>query len=210
MTHLNSGQGIVNHASHSNSGVTPPLYSADVDSLSNGDKLFIFYTMGCLANKFDISDAISEHYINNADGGAVAFIGNSRYGWFSPGHPGNGTSDKYDKEFFKRLFDDGYNHIGETLAMSKKTYLGSSGSDGAYRWVQFCLNLLGDPEMTIHTSSENCKPITVHNEGDADLIVSNIELGYQSGEPTGWLDANPKSFTVSPSGSEPMSVCVSR
>ena len=92
------------------------------------DKYYIFYSAGCTSNKFEHSDAIAEHHILNTNGGAVAYIGNSRYGWYYSGSPGSGPSDNYDKEFYKRLFADDYDHIGETLAMSKQTYIPNSGS----------------------------------------------------------------------------------
>jgi hypothetical protein len=57
-------------------------------------------------------------------------------------------------------------------------------------------------------AEEICKTLTLSNEGDADLIVNDITVDYQSGEPTGWLKANQKSFTVSPGGSKAVNVCV--
>jgi hypothetical protein len=80
--------------------------------------------------------------------------------------------------------------------------LGSTGRDEYYGFGRV------DAQEAVANAQENLQIITVTNEGDADLVVSNIEIYYQTGEPTGWLDANPKSFTVSPSGSEPVSVCV--
>jgi len=59
-----------------------------------------------------------------------------------------------------------------------------------------------------HTAGVNCKTLTVFNEGDGNLVVDNIEILYQSGEPTGWLDADPKSFMVSSGGTKRVSVCV--
>jgi putative hemolysin/PKD repeat protein len=70
-------------------------------------------------------------------------------------------------------------------------------------------------------SPENCQPILVSNEGDSDdpllqgvggvaddLLVGDIEIGYEPGEPTGWLDANPKFFAVPSGSSQVLSVCV--
>ncbi len=57
-----------------------------------------------------------------------------------------------------------------------------------------------------HTDGVNCKAFTVFNEGDGYLVVDDIEIHYQSG--SGWLDANPNSFTVSPGGTKRVSVCV--
>jgi len=203
---INSGQGIVNHYTHANEYETPPLSISDVDALNNGEKYFIFYSGGCRANKFEDADSVSEHYILNSNGGAVAFIGNSRYGWYSPGSAGQGTSDKYDKEFFK-CFNDGYHHVGETLARSKMAFISQSTSDGSFRWIQYCLNLLGDPEMTIK-KEEISETIIVSNVGNIDLDVSDITVNYQAGESIGWLSASPTQFTLSPSSSQVVTVTV--
>jgi hypothetical protein len=202
---INSGQGIVNQASHGNEWSVPPFDISDVDNLQNDQKYFVFYSMACYTNAFDRSDCIAEHFLLNNHGGAVAYIGNSRYGWYYSGQPGNGPGDQYDKEFFKFL-SQGYKHIGETLAKSKVTFIPQSGDNGPFRWIQYCLNLLGDPEMTIHTE-EFGKSLRVYNDGDMNLVVSDITKRHQAGEPIGWLDANPKSFIV-PVGTTPQEVTV--
>ena len=178
MNHLNMGQGIINHASHSSHEITPPLHYLDVDSLINEDKYFIFYSIGCSTNKFEESDAISEHYILNSNGGAVAYIGNSRYGWYTSGSPGDGPSDKYDKEFFKQLFVNGYEKIGETLAMSKHSYISISGSDNSYRWLQYTINLLGDPEMNILTQDPGSESETLDLSNGWNLITIPVDSGH--------------------------------
>jgi len=203
---INSGQGMINQASHGNEWSVPPFSISDVDDLQNGLKYFVFYSTACYTNAFDTSDCIAEHFLLNTHGGGVAYIGNSRYGWYYPALPGQGPSDQYDKEFFKFL-SQGYKHIGETLAKSKITFVSQSGSDGAFRWIQYCLNLLGDPEMTVHTE-EFGKSLRVYNDGDANLNVADIGKRYGAGEPTDWLFAKPTSFTV-PVGSTPQEVIVS-
>ncbi|HAW49772.1 TPA: hypothetical protein DCX16_02320 [bacterium] len=144
----NTGLGIINHAGHANYWIVPPFYISDVDKLKNSDKPFIFYTIGCFPGKFEKEDCIGEHFINNNQGGAVAFIGNSRYGWYEYGNTKK-YSGEYDIEFFRQYFEEAQTIIGKTLALSKITFVPKSNSDGPYRWIMFCLNLLGDPEMTI-------------------------------------------------------------
>ena len=156
---LSYGYNLVNHIAHANqdflcltgqSSCTQRLSKTDADTLSNSMKYSVFYSVGCYSNAFD-NDTISEHFMNNANGGTVAYTGNSRSGWYSPGST-NGPSDKYDKEFFKSLFNDGIYHIGKTLADSKITYISQSSDDGdGMRWLQYAINLLGDPELPIWT-----------------------------------------------------------
>jgi len=65
--------------------------------------------------------------------------------------------------------------------------------------------LYGDIEQYSHTFAilsvdgpDNCKSVTVYNDGDADLEISDVTISYGAGEPTGWLDAERKSFTLTP------------
>jgi hypothetical protein len=206
---INDGVGIFAQNSHGNPYVTPPLGTSDVDGLNNGDRLFLFYSMACDTNRYDLAsgDAISEHYILNDHGGAVAYVGNSRFGWYVPGYPGSGPSDQYEKEFF-RLFHDGYMHVGEILARSKAAFISSSQSEGSYRWIQYGLNLLGDPEMDIRTQEAPSQPITVYNDGNAVLSVTATTDHYSSGEPSGWLSASPRVYQVSQGSSQKVTVTV--
>ncbi|MGA1868322.1 MAG: C25 family cysteine peptidase [bacterium] len=154
MDHLNKGYHLVNHFAHSwysSMGVGPDVLSIpDIDALSNSPKYSIMYSISCWPNAIDY-DCIAEHFVLNPNGGGVSFVGNTRYGWYYQGTPGLGKSDKYDQEFFKALYLDGVYNIGETLAQSKLAYISSSQNANEYRWVQYSLNLLGDPEMPIWT-----------------------------------------------------------
>ena len=157
MNDLNRGYGIVNHVGHGNVGVigidSDALYNADMDALSNNPNNSVFYSMSCLSNAFE-QDSFSEHFVLNPNGGGIAYIGNSRYGWYYPGWPGYGPSDLFDKEFFKSLFNEGFYQVGETLADSRIPFIPNSQSgDTVERWIQYSLNLLGDPETKIWTSS---------------------------------------------------------
>jgi len=169
---MNAGPHIVNHVGHGNFGgfsVKEWVSSGDAYSLSNSPKNFILYTISCMSNGFD-HDSVSEHFMNNPNGGTVAYIGNSRYGFFIPGYPGGGPSDKYDQEFFNSLFNDNFYHVGETVADSKIAYIGQSQQDGnAMRWLQYAINLLGDPELPIWT--ETPRNFTINKPSE---ITANI------------------------------------
>ncbi|MCD6341051.1 MAG: carboxypeptidase regulatory-like domain-containing protein, partial [Desulfurococcales archaeon] len=155
---LNVGYNIINHIDHANwncMGVGyfnhgANLYSSDMDALTNESKQSVLYSVGCWAAAFD-HNAVSEHFVNNPNGGGVAFIGNSRYGWYIVGNPGNGPSDLYDKMFFQSLFWDNACQIGFTNASAKVYYIGSCQSYNVMRWCQFVLNVLGPTEMPIWT-----------------------------------------------------------
>ncbi len=152
MEAINSGANLQNHDGHgfyyvmgAGSGY---LYSSNMDALANRDRPGILYSIGCWVGAFDY-DAISEHYVNNPNGGGVAFIGNSRYGWGSPGNPGYGYSDKLDTEFYKWVFDLGVTRIGVAMALNKATFVPYSRQANVFRWHQYQVNLLGEPSMRI-------------------------------------------------------------
>jgi hypothetical protein len=169
---LNAGPHIVNHEGHgytSGFGVgTEYFRNSDADTLDNFPKVFILYTISCNSNAFD-ANSLSEHFMNSPDGGSVAYIGNSRYGWYWPGNPGEGPSDLYDQAFFNSLFTDNFYHLGKTVADSKAMYIGQSQQDGdAMRWLQYAINLLGDPELPIWTDPPRNFTITKPPEITAD------------------------------------------
>ncbi len=154
---LNAGPNIVNHNGHANTTVMGVghheyLRITDMDMLNNDERPSVLYSIGCFPAAID-NDCIAEHFVTNAGGGGVAFIGNSRYGWGSPGNPLYGYSDRFDQQFFRMLFDEGIEHIGQTLAAAKSVYVPFAQTTNVYRWCEFEINLLGDPEMPIWTDT---------------------------------------------------------
>jgi len=156
---FNSGKNIINHYHHGSItgfDVGAGYWSrSDMDALDNSDKLSVLYTISCLSGAFDY-DCLGEHAIRNSDGGCVAYIGNSRYGWGSPGHPSQGSGPQLDIKFFKCLFEQNSYHAGKTLADAKSFYTPQAQEEGSgqyLRWAIYALNLLGDPELCIWTDS---------------------------------------------------------
>jgi hypothetical protein len=152
---MNEGQNIINHDGHANYSVmgvgTGYLYNSDMDGLYNNPRNSILFSIGCWPAAFDY-DCIAEHFVNNPNGGGVAFIGNSRYGWGSPGNPECGYSDRYDQQFFAALFSRDFYHIGATVADMKTSFVPRSQQENVYRWCMYEINLLGEPEMPIWTN----------------------------------------------------------
>jgi len=180
-TAINSGQNLLNHDGHAWYTVMSIgqdyLLRNDMDNLSNGDRQGILYSIGCWSSAIDY-DAIAEHYVNNANGGGVAFIGNSRYGWGSPGNPCYGYSDRFDANFYNILLLRKLTHIGYTLAMNKVDFIPRSRAENVYRWHQYQLNLLGDPEMPIWTDTPSVlsvfRPDTLQNGMEVIITVRNF------------------------------------
>jgi len=180
---INAGQNMMNHAGHCAYTVMSvgngSLYRADMDTLSNGGRLGFLYSIGCWPAAFDY-DCVAEHFVNNPGGGGVVFVGNSRYGWGSPGNPGYGFSDIFDIEFFNQLFTESVVKVGATLAATKAAYAPRSCVENVYRWHQYQLNVLGDPELAIWTDS--LRSLTVHRPdsvpvGTSEFLVTVLDGG---------------------------------
>ncbi len=128
------------------------LDRADASGLTNAAAQPLVYSIGCWPASFD-KDCVAERLVENPFGGAVAFIGNSRYGWGSPGNPGYGYSDRFMAEFYRQLFPGGLNHVGSALAVAKAAFVPLSQAENVYRWHQYEVNLLGDPELSLWTDA---------------------------------------------------------
>ncbi len=153
---INEGQNIINHDGHCwinamcvGSGC---LSLSDMDGLTNSPKNSILYSIGCWPAAFDY-DCMAEHFVYNPNGGGVAFIGNSRYGWGSPGNPLYGYSNLVDQQFFRALFEDDIYHLGTASADAKAFYVHRSRQKNVFRIHQYEVNLLGDPEMPVWTDA---------------------------------------------------------
>ncbi len=153
ITALNAGQNLMNHADHSGSDFMGTGYvnhgiglgNSDMDALTNANKQGIFYSMGCDPAAYDSSNCIAEHFVRNSNGGGIAFVGNSRYGWYYPGQY-NSLSMEYDVEFFKSIFQDNLYKLGAAFSDHKNDGVGSA-SVSRYCYTE--LTLLGDPELPI-------------------------------------------------------------
>ena len=141
------GYGIVNHIGHgSYADMSVGLGGATikrpaVDALTNGDRLFLLHAINCTSAAID-RDAIAEHFLTNPAGGAVAAFGSTRFDF-------PGTSDAYDKEFYRLLFRDGVRRVGRATTGAKVPFVPLSQFDNSHRWTQFALTLLGDPMLPV-------------------------------------------------------------
>jgi PKD repeat protein len=201
---LNSGVHIVNHMGHGNYATFGDLTISDVNGLTN-DLPFILYTQACMVAGFDQStDSIAEKFVTG-EHGAVAFIGNSRYGWYSPGST-SGTSQQYDLSFFSQVYEDNVTNLGKALSLSKEEHASSAASPGTYRWVYMELNLLGDPETEVlmHSRPEHdlaLKAIVIdscflHEECKVSVRVQNLGQCSEEGTVHLYVDGTLVDTTV--------------
>ena len=140
---LNEGQHIVSLSGHGWWGGCCGLEPSMKTSLNNGGATFIAYADSCLTNQFDVDDAISEGLVQNDHGGAVAYVGNTRFSWI-------GVGDDFQRNFFKGL--PATRALGVLNDRRLAMVNANTGFWPVYnRWSIFSLNLIGDPEMRVWT-----------------------------------------------------------
>jgi PKD repeat protein len=187
---LNSGPHLVNHMGHGSYSSFAGMDISDAGELVNGDP-FVLYTQACMVAGFDQDDCIAEEFMKG-ENGAVAFIGNSRYGWYSSGSTA-GSSHNYDLSFFSQVFNDNVIQLGRALSLSKEEWTGSAYSDSSMRWVYMELNLLGDPETSILMGGSINHPPVCGFTYHPDLPGVGEEVHFQDrssdvdGEIVSWL-----------------------
>ena len=167
LAYLNQGNNLANHIDHSSTDFMGTGYTnhglglsgSDMSGLSNGDRQSILYSIGCWACDYISTTCIAEAFVRNAGGGGVAFVGNSRYGWYSP-YTNNVLSLRCDRYFFRWLFWQDYYRLGECFSIHKDDAV---TSDSTYQYIYTELTLLGDPEMPIWTAEP--QGLTVSHAG---------------------------------------------
>lgn len=131
-----------------------------------GNGNMIITTTACTTNAFDNyyhwgnPDAevacLGTTLIRNPNKGAIAYLGCSRAGFFSPGREVSDDSFYYEEKFYKNLFSSSLSdkNYGKVVALSKAEVSSKCYNDSLsfYRWIQYGLNPLGDPEMPIFTA----------------------------------------------------------
>ncbi|MCK5740414.1 T9SS type A sorting domain-containing protein, partial [bacterium] len=151
----------------------------------------LVYSHGCLAARFDSDDSIGELFVTLPNF-AVAFIGNTRYGWFNEGQI-DGPSTHLNREFINAIYGHGITslsaaHAQSQIATAPFVDLPREWESGATRWTFYSCNVLGDPALELWTnaiayfSTVNC-PETIPLETrqltigtgirDAVVVLSN-------------------------------------
>lgn len=152
---LTGGTNIVSHLGHCNVQDALKMTNDDIPDFTNDGTTHMsnfLYSQGCYAGSFDDrdpdwlypGDCFGEEFVLD-DGGAVAAVLNSRYGWGDPGGT-NGSSQFFAREFFDALFGEGIHALGEVNDDSKMDSAWALSLSGV-RWCYYELNVFGDPAM---------------------------------------------------------------
>ena len=146
---INDGCQYVNHFGHANTSyvagwsnwdITPSLFAG-----ANGidHNYFVFKSQGCICGDF-ADDCILERMVVNTTG-AVAAVGNSRYGWYN--QSGDGPSNHYHRELIDAHSHERLANLGEALKECKiqtAPFITIDGEIGVLRWTFYALNIMGD------------------------------------------------------------------
>ena len=186
----NVGCHLLNHLGHSSTGYNMKIYNSDItvsnfqnDGISRG--FVIGYSQGCYNGAFDnrgtgsgySSDCFSENITVLATG-EVATLGNSRYGWYSPGNT-NGASQYLDREFYDAIFGEGMTQIGVANSDSREDNAARILSSGVIRWCAYEITLFGDPTMDIWTA----QPTTISANHPNALPIGSGEINITTDAP---------------------------
>ena len=153
-------------------GLESGSYDTSDASSQTGMVAFI-YTDACLTGHFDKNSnsidgysyttepCLAENFLRNANtlGGALAYMGCARYGWGEPdaapasNTANGGPSTVYAYKFYDRMYETTNRTIGVAFAMHKADMASQCGSNAEERWIQFGVNLLGDPAIKMPTGT---------------------------------------------------------
>lgn len=156
MKHLSNGY----HHLHVNSHGYDTNWSMEVGgnfynshaSLIKNNTPTIIATTACLTNSFDKPDScLGESFIRCPSNGVVAYLGASREG-LGGGWSTLGISSTYNGLFYQNMFRN-QGTLGEAVAYAKNTNVANCKKYVEDRFIQYGLNLLGDPELNIYTDS---------------------------------------------------------
>lgn len=173
------------------------FYTDDVSEIS-ASNWSIITTIACNTNAFDSAaypdpahyaePCLSETFIRSPNTKVLAYLGCSREGIaYVDSEYSLWPSGHYNDEFYRRLFSSEINGIsfGELVTKAKMNYIGSSINNELYRWIQFGLNPMGDPEMPVYKEiPDRIKDVSIKYENssisvnlsDNESIVTFTEL----------------------------------
>ena len=133
----------------------------------------LFTSGACNTAAFDSSNCLADLLLCSQHG-AIVYYGSSRDGWSTSSAPGPST--KYLGEFYKKQIlnqPSAYkNRFAAVVAESKSALINEASTDNEYRWLQFSMNPLGDPELQIQNNLINNIYGYVSCEGNSITVSS--------------------------------------
>lgn len=178
---LNQGYGFFHYSGHANTQSiameTGPAFSTVHATELRNQESGIMFSTSCDLNAYDsIDPCLSESFLRNPDGGCVGFFGSTRYGF---GYPDTllhlGPSYNYSSSFLKYIFGEEAGSaspaLGDVASRAKSDFIFSSSAGGAYYFLLYAINVMGDPELPILTENPSTfDNVRLYRLGDALTI----------------------------------------
>lgn len=180
---INSGKFMVFHRDHGytgGSGWAHPYYTTtSMNSLSNGDRLPVVFSMNCHTGEYQLSNCFAEKFIRMENKGAVGVVAAAYYSysgfndalsegvidaiWADPGiYPdfgSGGTGENYSIGVGNEIYTMG-DVVNQGLYAMEQNWDGGS-SDNEYQYELY--HWFGDPAMKIWTSNPNSNIISANH-----------------------------------------------
>jgi hypothetical protein len=140
---FNNGAVLINYIGHAGLdrlAMEKLLWTGDIPSLQNGDKLPIMTAMTCVVGRFGIPgyDSLSEALVLKSNGGVIAM-------WAPTGLSLNYLARQLAEKFFKAAFQAREKTIGKALLKAMADYSAADGQP----FMLYIYTLLGDPALEI-------------------------------------------------------------
>ncbi|MBU7048447.1 MAG: hypothetical protein HXS54_18600, partial [Theionarchaea archaeon] len=166
--HMGLGITAAHHINYEIGG-TVTWYSSDVSSLTNTFwPVFISAADSC--GDFREDDCLAEEYVKKCK--AIAALTNADYMWYSAQNACQ-YSGEFAESFFRALFSDGKEHLGDMLNKGKSYMVSSAQTNSTYRWCYYEINLIGDPETPVLTKR---KSVSITNPIDGTYVYNNSTI----------------------------------
>jgi PKD repeat protein len=226
---INSSDGklFVLHRDHGYVGgsgwATPEFLTSDINSLNNGNKLPIVFSINCHTGEYQLGECFAERFLRHSNGGAVGVFGAAYYSY-------SGYNDGLTIGFFDAIWANpglipnftgsGDNPSGSPAAHAPIYRMGDVLNQGLTRMIQTWGNNIythelfhyfGDPAMRIwtqlptpvtatHTDSIDCNDtqLSVYSSSCSDCIATLVVDGQLWGSTT--LSGGSGTITFPPVG----------
>lgn len=167
---MSQGFQLAHVAAHGNPRTFSVMGRSEVSGLTNGfTKLNFVNSIACESGWFDNDECLAEALVKATNGGCIACMLNSRYGFGYP--PALGPSELLDLQFYRYFVQGAATQFGSIGMLSKDYFRSLAMGQEVWRWCVFELNLFGDP--TLFVWSEQSKDLTVTAP---DSVPTGIQL----------------------------------
>jgi hypothetical protein len=175
---MSQGFQLAHVAAHGNPYTFSVMWRNEVSGLTNGlTRLNYVNSMACESGWFDNEECLAEYLVKAPNGGCIAAMLNSRYGFGYP--PALGPSELLDLQFYRYFVQGEVTQFGSVGMLSKDYFRSLAMGQEVWRWCVFELNLLGDP--TLHVWSEQPRNLTVTAPDSVPTGVQVVRVTAKDG-----------------------------